>query len=110
MLLKIYYLDDCLFDIQSADENDESDYRLEEKFTSITEIGDDLISVAAELVKMSRSPEWHSRGGRKGNVRRPIRSGDIIVLDGKNYMYTLTSGWTLPGCRLKLKLLEKRII
>lgn len=109
-MLLIYYLDDYLYDVSSEAGKDPMDYRLEEKFTSSVEIGDDLISVASELVKMSRSSQWHSRGGRTGNSRRPIRAGDVIVLDGKNYMYTLNSGWDLPGCRLKLKPVEKGIL
>ena len=116
-MLKIYYLDDYLYreDADLGSYMSEScrvpeDYRLEEKFGSSSEIADDLVSVAIELIGMSRSPQWHSRGGRKANIRRPIRAGDIIVIDGKNYIYTLTSGWELPGCRLRLKPLAKGIL
>lgn len=107
-MLKVFYLDDFIFDSSSDIEKEipmTDSYRMVDKYSSIVEIADDLILAAVALIKMSRSPIWANRVDP-----RPLRQGDILTVDNVNYQYCIRHGWDLPGCRLRLKQLKRRVV
>lgn len=108
MLLKIFFMNDFEYEVRIGPGHAYPDpklYRLVESIP-LSELGSGIFSAAVELVILSRAPRWRELD----NGRRPVRAGDLLSLDGKNYVYSLTCGRQLKNCRFRLHNLGKKIL